>query len=208
MRKSNKAIGLLGAGGKASEIADYVNARVVFMAVQFPYLHDELVNIERPTDDQKNTPVVAAVGSPLLKHELVQSWPGKTYTTIITENAYVGSNISIGSGSIIAPGAILTSTVTIGKHVLVNVGATISHNTNIGNFVTIGPGAHIGGHVNIEDGAFIGIGASVKNGVSIANGAVLGAGAVLLNDITEENSVYVGVPARKIRTNKEWLSEI
>jgi acetyltransferase-like isoleucine patch superfamily enzyme len=78
----------------------------------------------------------------------------------------------------------------------------------VGSFVTISPGVHIAGKVTIGDGVFIGIGASISNGVRIAAGSVIGAGAVVLEDVTAENSVMVGVPAKLVKNNEGWLSEI
>lgn len=205
-------IGLLGSGGQADEVESYLGGsdEVVFRAVSKDYLdgsNPKLIDIDQPGDNQA-IEVVAALGAPGLRKKMVESWGGKKYATVISAAAHVDKGASIGDGSIIAPGAIITTNAKIGEHVIVNISATISHDAKIGNFVTISPGAHIAGRVTIGDGVFIGIGAVISNDVKIADGCVVGAGAVVLDDITEENSVVVGMPAKVIKQNDGWLSEI
>lgn len=208
MDNKEKFIGLLGAGGHANELATYCSEAVVFNAVQPEYLKDGLIDINNPNHLDIDIPVVGAVGSPSLRSELIDTWQGHEYATVIAETAYIGKEVEIGEGTVVAPGSILSARIKVGRHVLINIGSTVSHDTNIKDFVTIGPNVSIAGNVTIGEGAFIGIGATISNGISIARGAVVGAGAVLLEDITEENSVYVGVPAKKIRVNEGWLREV
>lgn len=205
-------IGLLGSGGQADEVESYLADidEVVFRAVSKDYLdssNPKLIDIDKPNDNQ-TLEVVAALGAPGLRKKMVDNWSGQKYAKVISELAYINKKAEIGDGSIIAPGAIITTNAKIGEHVIVNISATISHDAKIGNFVTISPGAHIAGRVTIGDGVFIGIGAVISNDVKIADGCVVGAGAVVLDDITAENSVVVGIPAKVVKQNSSWLSEI
>lgn len=211
--KVRNTIGMLGGGGQAREIQATCNASdtdVAFLALSPEYIRDEQfeIDIAAPNDDQKHLPVIAAVGSPLVRKMLTDVWPGQRFATIIDNSALIGSRAEIGEGVFIAPGAILTTDIKIGQHTLINVGVTIGHDVQIGNYVTISPGVNIGGNVKISDGVFIGMGAVIKNGISLASGVVIGAGAVVLNSIEEENAVYVGVPAHKVGQNESWLEKI
>ncbi|NCO10970.1 acetyltransferase [Candidatus Saccharibacteria bacterium] len=206
-----KNIGILGAGGQSDEAESYYDkGEVLFRAVDDIYVTDDekVTSIALAASEYGDTPVVAAVGAPALKVELIDRWAGRKYETIISKSAYIDESSSVGEGSIVAPGSIITTNVKIGKHVLVNVAATISHDTVIGDYSTISPGAHIGGRVEIGEGVFIGIGVVVMNDVKISDGVVVGAGASVINNIEQENAVAVGVPARTIRVNKGWLREI
>lgn len=205
-------IGLLGSGGQADEVESYLadGDEVVFRAVSKDYLdgsNPKLIDIDQPGDNQV-LEVVAALGAPGLRKKMVESWSGQKYANVISETADVNKNAEIGDGSIIAPGAIITTNAKIGAHVIVNIGVTISHDAKIGDFVTISPGAHIAGRVTIGNGVFVGIGAVVSNDVKLADGVVIGAGAVVLDDVEQENSVAVGMPAKVIKQNDGWLSEI
>jgi sugar O-acyltransferase (sialic acid O-acetyltransferase NeuD family) len=207
-------IGLLGAGGQASEVESYLrpDLSIRFRAVSRQYMdtdsNDQKINLEAPPDHLKNVSVIAAVGLPAIRKEMVTRWPGDSYYTLIADRAYVDSKARIGAGTIIAPMAVITSNVVIGKHALINVGATISHDAQLGDYVTISPGVHIAGKVELGDGVFVGIGATISNDIKIAAGSVIGAGTVVLDNIIDENSVVVGIPGKVIKKNDGWLREL
>lgn len=209
-----QSIGILGAGGQADELVSFLDTkscRVSFYALSKEFVdvsNKQEIDIKNPSADQENTPVIAAVGAPLLRKELVLTWQGDKFTTVIANNVNIDKTVTVGSGSIIAPGVIATTGITIGKHSIINVATTIGHGSFLGNFSTLGPGVHLAGNVKLGDGVFVGIGAVIKNNIHIASGVVIGAGAVVIHDITEENAVYAGVPARKIGQNSDWLSEV
>lgn len=209
---SEKEIGIIGSGGQADEAESFLGKKAVFRAINKEYIdpesEHELIDVASPSDEHRDTPVVAAIGAPAIRQMLIDQWPGEKFETIVSEHAIVDESAKIGEGCLIAPRAVITTNVEIGKHTLVNVASTIQHDTKIGDFVTVGPGVHIAGKVEIGDGVFVGIGASISNSVRIADGVVVGAGAVVINSIEEENSVYVGVPAKMIGTNEGWLREV
>jgi sugar O-acyltransferase (sialic acid O-acetyltransferase NeuD family) len=205
------SFGLLGAEGQADETAEYaLPDRPAFRAVSREYLdasRNDLIDITTDDPALRSVPVVAAVGAPGLKRELVAAWGGSVYRTVVSSAAWVSPSAMIGEGCILAPLAAVTSRATLGDHVLINIGASISHDAVVGNFVTISPGSRIGGRVRIGDGVFIGIGATVSSDVVIASGTVIGAGAVVVHDIAEPG-VYIGVPARRLRVQEDWLRAI
>lgn len=205
-----KNIGILGAGGQAREVAQYLRdagVEVAFHAIDNKYFSGSLgeIDILKPSTDYRDTQVIAAVGAPGLRRDLVEKWQGKEYATLVSGEAYVGDDVVVGAGSVITPRAVLTANVQLGRHVFINVAATVSHDCIVGDFVTISPGAHIAGGVEIGDGVFVGIGAIIRDGVRIAPGSVVGAGAVVVKDVTQENSVVAGVPAGLLRTNEDWM---
>ena len=213
MMEGKSEVGILGAGGQAREVKQYLGDQDIqpaFFAVNAEYVGDapERIDILSPSDFEAVTPVIAAIGAPEVRRQLVEEWKGGEFYTVRANESYIGESVIIGKGSIIAPQAVLTANIEVGSHVIVNVGATISHDCTIGNFVTIGPGAHVAGNVELGDGVFVGIGASISNGVKVAEGSVIGAGAVVIKDVVEKNSVVVGVPASTIRVNEGWLSEV
>lgn len=206
-------IGILGSGGQADEAVSYLQSdtEVIFNAINKEYITNtdiKLIDIVDPSDYEKTVAVVAAVGAPSLRRDMVSQWAGERYTVIHAKDSYVNEKTLIGEGTIIAPGVIVTTSVSLGAHNIINISATVSHNSILGDFVTVSPGAHIAGNVSLGNGVFVGIGATVSNGVKIADGCVIGAGAVVLNDVDIENSVVVGIPAETIRINEGWLREL
>ncbi|MCU1441450.1 MAG: hypothetical protein JWP85_2447 [Rhodoglobus sp.] len=205
------SFGLLGAGGQSDETAEYALPDLpAFRAVSPEFLdagRTDLIDIT--TDDLalRSVPVVAAIGAPGLKRDLVGAWGGTAYRTVISSAAWVSPSATIGAGCILAPHAAVSTRATLGNHVLINIGASVSHDAVIGDFVTVSPGSRIGGRARIGDGVFIGIGATVSSAVAIASGTVIGAGAVVVHDIAEPG-VYIGVPARRLRVQEDWLRAI
>ncbi len=205
-------IGILGAGGQADEAESYLND----VSVDFYALNDDFrdknnhqqINIANPDEFQRMLPVVAAIGAPALRKQMVEEWPGEAYATIRADTSYIDKTAIIGEGTIIAPRAVITTNVEMGRHCIINVAASISHDCIIGDFVTISPGAHIAGNVELGDGVFVGIGAIISNDIRIPAGCVIGAGAVVIRSVEEENSILVGSPAKVIKYNEGWLREI
>lgn len=206
---------LLGAGSQAREIIDYcreLGVAVEFTAVEKSYINPRSkvrqIDIMAPDANQELLPALAAVGPPALKRKMLETWPGVNFVTLVSKKAWVSQNATIGEGTIIAPNASVATDSIIGKHVLINLNSSISHDTNIGDYCTISPGVNIAGTVKLGAGVFVGIGASILNNITVAPGCVIGAGAVVVEDIKEENTVVVGIPAKKIKINDDWIYEI
>lgn len=211
-----KPVYIIGAAGQAREIYDYLIALgwtgIVF-AVDDEYIEH---SIDLPAkvipistlQDERAIDVVIGVGAPTVKRAMVGKLKDANFVKVLSSESFIGQNVQIGDGSVVAPMAVITNNTKIGEHVSVNIGATISHDCVIGDFATISPGAHLAGRVELGDGVFVGIGAVIKNGIKVASGCVIGAGAVVVEDITEPNTVVIGNPAKKLKINADWLDEI
>jgi sugar O-acyltransferase (sialic acid O-acetyltransferase NeuD family) len=111
--------------------------------------------------------------------------------------AVIGSDSTIGTGSMVCARAVVGCASSIGTGVILNTACTVDHHAQIGNFVHIAPGVHLGGEVSVGDGALVGLGAVVLPGLSIGARAIVGAGAVVTRDVPEGATV-VGVPASRL----------
>src|SRR5438270_2332827 len=77
---------------------------------------------------------LTAVGNNRTREELVRrldglDLPNLTPWTLVHPRATVGSEVSIGDGTCLAPGSIVTTRVRIGMHCILNVKASVSHDT-------------------------------------------------------------------------------
>lgn len=205
---NDESIGIIGFGGQAREVESFADLLVSFFAVDSDYVTGELIDIDKTTEEHKNTAVVIAIGTPLHRKRLVEKWPGNKFTNVLSKDAIVFKNVELGQGIQVGPGAIVMTGTSVGNHVILNINSTVSHDCKLGDFATISPGANIAGNVTLGDGVFVGVGATISNNISVAEGCVIGAGAVVLENITEKNTVVVGVPAKPVKVNESWLSEI
>ncbi|GAA3763511.1 acetyltransferase [Microbacterium kribbense] len=204
-------IGLLGAGGHALEVESYAVEPIGFVVVDAMYLDAvrlprsiPVVSFDACGEAERETPVVAAVGAPGMRRELVDRWTGTHFARVIASRALVHRGVPVGQGSVVAPTAVIMPGAVVGQHVLINSGAIISHECVIEDFATISPSVSVGGRSRVGAGAFVGIGATLSSGVTIGRGAVIGAGAVVVRDIPPFG-VYAGVPARFLRKTTDWL---
>jgi acetyltransferase EpsM len=144
--------------------------------------------------------LIIAIGSNRNRHAVKNriGLPEAKYAVLIHPKAIIGSEVTIGKGSVIMPGAIINYGAHIGQHCIINTGSIIEHENAIGSFVHVSPSASLGGDVTIEDGAHIGLGAKVIEGRRIGSWSTLGAGAVAITDIPQQCTA-VGVPAKLIK---------
>ena len=133
--------------------------------------------------------------------EIAGACPDVRFPICIHPAAHIGSNVTIGEGSVVMPGAVINSGCRIGRFCVVNSAATVEHECNLEDFSSIAPGAILGGNVTIGRYSSVSLGAHVVHKVSIGRHVVVGAGALVLDDVTDQVIAH-GTPARKIRTRE------
>ena len=120
-----------------------------------------------------------------------------TSPVLVHPQATLGSECSVGAGTILNAGARVTTNVTLGRHVQVHANATVGHDAHLEDFVSIFPGATISGSVVLGRGVTIGTGANVLPGCRIGANSFVGAGAVVVGDVPAGVTV-VGIPAHEL----------
>jgi len=108
----------------------------------------------------------------------------------------IGTNVEIGSNTVIARGTI-DSTI-IGDNVKIDDHVFIAHNVSIGARSMIIAGTEISGSVEIGEDCWIAPQVTILNGVKMGNRSFVGLGSVVIRDVPD-NVVAVGNPARVIR---------
>lgn len=144
--------------------------------------------------DRDDALFVGGVGDGGLRERLMAGLPAAA--ALIHPLADVGSDITLGDGSVVCSHASLTTAITVGRHVHVSRGAAVGHDAVLGDYVSIMPLAAISGNVRIGTGAFIGTGAMIRQGITIGERATIGMGAVVVQDVPAGVTV-VGNPARQ-----------
>lgn len=121
---------------------------------------------------------------------------GYQLVSLCHPKAEIGSEVSIGLGTVIMAGTVINSSASIGRGCIVNTSASIDHDCILEDGVHVSVGVHIAGTVHIGARTWVGIGACVSNNLSICADCMIGAGAVVVKDIAQPGT-YVGVPAKR-----------
>lgn len=205
----NKVI-VIGAGGHAKVVADIIlksNDQVIgFLddnieigtVVNKEYDIKVIGKIEDCSHLEKlhSAQFVIAIGNNEIRNAIASKYKINYYTAI-HPSAIVGSDVTIGIGTVIMANACINSSTQIGQHCIINTGAIIEHDNIICNYSHISPNVALGGAVKVGQDVHIGIGATVKNNVEICDNVLIGAGAVVVKDICDVGT-YIGIPAKRL----------
>lgn len=187
---------IYGNGGHAKVVADIARANG----------YDNLIFLDDNSDMKFNSnlpkhPIIIAIGNALIRQKLqiLVLSSGFELITLIHPTAVIGSDVTIGNGSVVMPGAIINAKSTIGNGVIINSGAIIEHECTIGDFTHICPGVAIAGGSLVGERSWIGIGSSVIQNITIKPDITIGAGSVVVKDILEGSLAY-GNPCRVVKS--------
>lgn len=186
---------IYGNGGHAKVVADIARANG----------YDNLIFLDDNSDMKFNSnlpkhPIIIAIGNTLIRQKLqnLVLSSGFELITLIHPTAVIGSDVTIGNGSVVMPGAIINAKSTIGNGVIINSGAIIEHECTIGDFAHICPGVAIAGGSLVGERSWIGIGSSIIQNITIKPDITIGAGSVVVKDILEGSLAY-GNPCRVVK---------
>ncbi|WET12373.1 acetyltransferase [Pseudomonas sp. D3] len=146
-----------------------------------------------------NEYVVCAIANPAAKKLLTSKLltKGTAFFTLIHPSAVVGTNVTIGFGSVICPFTVLSTDLVVGDFVTINSGCTIGHDTSIASYCTLSGNCDVTGGAKLLEGAFLGSRAVIVPNVTVGEYAVVGAGSVVIRKVAPGVTVF-GVPAKRI----------
>lgn len=141
--------------------------------------------------------LVIGVGAPRARRLIAARIEGLAHrtATLVHPAATIGSQVSLGEGTVICAGARLTTNIDVGRHVHINPNVTIGHDTVLADFVSLNPASSISGDCMIGSGTLVGVGAVVLNQLHIGDDVTIGGSACVVRDVAADATVK-GVPAR------------
>lgn len=202
---------IIGAGGHGKVTADCARATQQFDNIYF--LDGEYPNFNKVADwdvvgvpsqfedfaDEQTWFFVAIGHNPtraMWQKKLLAS--GTKIATLIHPSTCIGSEVSIGQGSLVLAGAVVNILTDIGQGCIINTAASVDHDCQIGNYCHIAPGVNLAGAVNLGTEVFMGIGSTAVPCVTIGDKTIIGAGATVLGNIQAQVTA-VGTPAKVIK---------
>ena len=133
---------------------------------------------------------------PLIKHLLLIVYAlGKT-AVVCAFGIYIPSALKVGRGFAVHNfSGIFLPPTTAGDNFIVFQNVTVGHLRGQG-----------GRPPKIGNNVFLGAGAKVLGDLCIGNNVVVGANSLVMNDV-EDNCTVIGVPARVISRDTDWMAE-
>jgi len=218
--RRQEVVWLVGAGGHARVVVDILascRCRNIFLVDDDSSHHGCLVAGQPVVGGRecllaaaRKTPelgVIAAVGGNRDRAQIF-NWLREQelpVTVALHPTAVVGSEVSIGRGTVVMAGAVINAGAAVGANVIVNTHAAIEHDCRLGDHVHVAPGAVLCGAVRVGPETCIGAGAVVVPGVVIGAKVVVGAGATVLSDIGDGLTV-AGTPAAVVDRREDEQS--
>lgn len=161
-----------------------------------------LGNIKQVINDNKKINGIIGVGLNRIRKKIVKDInkidKNFKFEKIVSKDAIVNSNVSLGEGTLVVSGAVINNGTKIGKHCILNTSCSIDHDNQFSDFSSAGPGVITGGNVVVGEQSYLGLGCMVKNQVNILENTIVGFGSIVNKDC-KKNSIYWGSPAKKIK---------
>lgn len=117
---------------------------------------------------------------------------GFSFPTLVHPTAWVEPSAILASGVQILPLTYVGTESSIGFGSVLNAHVVVSHDCQIGECVNLSPGATLAGGVKIHDRAQIGMGVTINLNLTIGAEARIGNGATIKADVPPGGRVYAG----------------
>ena len=211
-----KEIILIGAGGHAAELREYLDyhnkvkageeLKLIGLLDDDKGIYDHY-NYEAPylgkiNEHEVRDDVHYLMGIANLKYrkQFIEEFlkKGAQFLTFIHPTALIASTANIGEGVVISHNASVGPMATIGDYCLLNSRCTIGHDSVMGKFNFISPQVAVSGNTTIGENNLLGTNSATIPGITIGNGNLIGAGAVVIKDVPDGVTV-VGNKARILK---------
>jgi len=203
---------VIGGGGHAKVIINILKKLDMFDIIGYSDINNngEILGIKYLGNDEilseiildyKNCNAVIGIGnisiSDLRKRVYVKVKKlGFEFPPVISPNAIINEDVTIGEGTVVFDGAIINNSSKIGKCAIINTSSIIEHDCNVGDFVHITPCSILSYGVNIGNDSFIGSGTVVIHNLKITNNCLIGSGSIVIKNILKKGK-YWGIPVLK-----------
>ena len=203
-----KELIIIGAGGHAAEINDYINFTQnqldvnpikikgflddnpqSYKAYQFtaPYLGPISEHIV-----SKDVAYIMAIANIKYRKPIIKSFlkKGANFISFIHQTAYISPSSVIGKGTIIGPNANIGPNVKIGEFNLINSRCSLGHDTQLGDYNFISPNVCFSGFTSIGHENLFGINSATIPNISVGNNNKIAAGMVLDQNVKDDEVVF------------------
>lgn len=127
---------------------------------------------------------------------------GAQFTSFIHPDAVISRTASIGLGCVIAPNANLGPKSVLGDFNMINSRCSIAHDCILGDFNFLSPNVCFSGNTRVGDENLFGINAATIPGIQVGSRNKIMAGMILDKNIADDQVVFFRYRERVIAVNK------
>lgn len=207
MKKTEKRLVLLGAGGHCKSVLDAVLRRKQYNKIYItdpdilrgtsimgcPVIGDDTVLPKLFQEGVREAFItVGSIKDTSLRYKLYHNAKslGFTFPNIVDPSANVSAFATLEDGIFVGKNVIVNAGTSIGKMSILNSGSIVEHECVVGEFSHIAVGAVLCGNVVVGDHTFVGANATVIQGIKIGARSVIGAGSVVLGNVASSSSAF------------------
>lgn len=215
-----KKIIIIGAGGHAAEIVEYIeyinlaskdtiydilglldNTKSYYKHYKFEYKF--LGNIDSHSIN-KEAYYVLGIGDLSIRKKIIKKYLLKEakFETIIHPTSLISSTATIGEGSIISHNVSLGPKAKIGKFCVINSRSTIGHDSEIDDNNFISPQVVLGGFTKLGSNNLLGTNSCLIPNIKIGNYNKIMAGMTVVNNVNDNEVVFYRFKEKLIVRNK------
>jgi sugar O-acyltransferase (sialic acid O-acetyltransferase NeuD family) len=216
-----KDVIIIGAGGHAAEIEDYIrfaeevtggkNLNIIGFLDDNPESYARYKFHSPLIGGASNHNVIPGhyylIGIANLKYRrfFVDKYrsEGALFSSFAHPTAFISESAKISEGSVIGPHANLGPNAMVGKYTLINSRCSLGHDTVVGDYNFISPNVCFSGFTKIGDENLFGINASTIPNIVVGNRNKIAAGMVLDQNVGDDEVVFYRFKEKVIAVPKK-----
>jgi sugar O-acyltransferase (sialic acid O-acetyltransferase NeuD family) len=210
-----KSIIVIGAGGHAAEIDEYIQMLRRSEDIQLSGFIDD--NSESHTKYKFSAPYLGTIKAHQVSKEVTYIMGianmayrkkivdrfldgGAIFTNVIHPTAYISKSAVLGEGIVVGPYVNIGPNAKVGNFTLLNARVSVGHDTRIGNYNFISPNVSFSGFTSVGDENLFGINSATIPGIKIGNNNKIAAGMVLDKNVENDQVVFYRFKERVVVT--------
>lgn len=208
MIKESKEVIIIGTGGFAAELVEYIydnnkNSNIQIKIKGYLDINDlnhkhyllkePFLGNEDDYEFASNQIVYIAVGNEKIRKNIMSKLihnKNINFENFIHHSVKIPDSSSIGIGNIMVPNVTIGPKVTIGNFNVINYNCAIAHDCKVGNHNIFSPNVYIAGYCKIGNNNFMSISTSLVPSKKIDNNNKVQAGVVVNQDISNYNIIF------------------